>query len=252
MPIKLRKCYFINVRERYQKATKRQKTRILSEFCVNGGYSRKHASRILKGVVQPRTKRPGPKTRYDDDVLVHLRTLWELTGRLCGKNFKVAIPLWLNKSKEHVPEAIKKKMLTISAATIDRMLAPYRRVKSKGISTTRASLLKHKIPVRTLDAKALCPGIVNADTVAHCGDNASGDFMNSLTVVDLFSGWTLNKAIWKKDASATLKQIKKVESELPFMLVEFFSDNGNEFINHDLQNYFEKRPGPVNYRRTRA
>jgi hypothetical protein len=163
-----------------------------------------------------------------------------------------AIPLWLPKSPQPFPEEIRLKLGSISASTIDRLLRPYKGSKPKGLSGTKASHLKGLIPLRTLDSKAKCPGIVNGDTVAHCGDNLSGDFMNSLTVVDLFSGWTLNRAIWKKDAPATLKQIKKIEAALPFNLLEYFSDNGNEFINHLLKDYLEKRQAPVHFSRTRA
>lgn len=232
MPIKLQREYLKTVRERYQKSTKKLKTAILSEFCVNSGYSRKHAVRILTEQLEPRIRRPGPSVRYDQVFLYHLRDLWETTGRLCGKNMKAAIPIWLPKSPEAIPEEMRRKLLTVSASTMDRLLAPYKRIKPRGLSTTTASKLKHKIPLRTLDSKAKCPGIVNADTVAHCGDNIAGEYMNSLTVVDLFSGWTVNKAIWKKEAIGTMKQVKKVESELLFTLVEFFSDNGNEFINN--------------------
>jgi hypothetical protein len=252
MPIKLREEYLKNVRERYRKSTKKLKSAILSEFCINSGYSRKHASRILTEKIDPRIKKPGPSVKYDQYFSSYLKEFWEMTGRLCGKNLNAAIPLWLSRATIPYPKEVREKLEKISASTIDRILAPYKRIKPKGLSTTTASKLKYKIPLRTLDAKAKCPGIVNADTVAHCGDSISGDYMNSLTVVDLYSGWTVNKAIWKKDAIGTLNQIKKVESGLPFLLLEFFSDNGNEFINHDLQNYFYKRIAPVNFRRTRA
>lgn len=252
MPIKLQREYLKNIRERYQKSTKRMKTYILSEFCVNSGYSRKHGCRILGGKAEPRTQRSGPKVKYDEIFRFQLKNLWEIMGRLCGKNMVAAIPLWLPRSPESYPENIRKKLESVSASTIDRLLAPYKSSNPKGLSTTKASKLKHRIPMRTLDAEAKCPGVVNGDTVAHCGDNIAGDYMNSLTVVDLFSGWTVNRAIWKKEAEGTLNQIKKVEAALPFNLIEFFSDNGNEFINFELESYFEKRIAPVNFRRTRA
>ncbi len=252
MPIKLHREYLKNIRDRYQKSTKKKKNLILSEFCFNTGYSRKHASRILSEKLDPRVRRSGPVTQYDQGFAYELKELWETMGRLCGKNMKAAIPLWLSKAPGSYNEETRKKLLKVSASTMDRLLAQYKRTKPKGLSTTKASHLKNKIPFRTLDAKAKCPGVVNADTVAHCGDNISGDYMNSLTVVDLYSSWTCNRAIWKKDGQATLKQIKKIEADLPFNIIEFFSDNGNEFINHDLQSYFEKRPAPVNFRRTRA
>lgn len=252
MPIRLHTEYLKNIRERYQKSTKKEKKWILSEFCVNTSYNRKHATRILGGKLEPRLRKPGPGSKYDQYFVFHLRELWEATGRICGKNMKVAIPIWLDRSREPYPEDIRKKLLSVSASTIDRVLHKFKKIKPKGLSTTSASKLKNRIPLRTLDAQAKCPGIVNGDTVAHCGDNIAGDYMNSLTMVDLFSGWTSNRAIWKKDAEATLKQLKKIETQLPFNLIEFFSDNGNEFINNKTIDYFSKRPASVNFHRTRA
>lgn len=252
MPIRLKEEYLKNLRERYKKSTRKYKTYILNEFVANSGYNRKHASRILKGVIDPRIRRPGPGVKYDQGFLFYLKPLWEDMGRLCGKNMEAAIPIWVPRSPERFPDDIKSKLESISASTIDRILKPFKGQKPKGLSTTKASKLKNRIPIRTLDSKAKVPGIINADTVAHCGDNISGDYMNSLTMVDLFSGWTVNRAIWKKDASATIKQIKKAESILPFNIIEFFSDNGNEFINYELEDYFGKRQAPVNFRRARA
>ncbi len=61
VPIKLKKEYLNNIRERYRNSTKKKKSAILSEFCVNSGYSRKHASRILSRRLEPRLRRSGPK-----------------------------------------------------------------------------------------------------------------------------------------------------------------------------------------------
>lgn len=253
MPIKLNKFYLKNIRERYKKSTKKLKTVILSEFCVNSGYSRKHASRILNGVLEPRKNKSGPKLQYNsDEFLKYLKILWEAMNRMCGKNMVVALPIWLPKFPEKIPQTIIDELLSISASTIDRRLKQFKNTKPKGLSSTTASNLKHRIPVRTLDAHAECPGIVNADTVAHCGTSLSGDYANSLTIVDLYSAWTVNRAIWKKEAPPTLKQIKKAESLFPFSWVEFFSDNGNEFINYELEKYLTKRAVPVNFKRTRA
>lgn len=252
MPTRLQKAYLKNMRDRYQKSTKKEKTFILNEFCLYSGYERKHGSRILANRVEPRVQKPGPKPKYDDGFTLILRDLWEVMGRLCGKNMAAAIPLWLSKSNNGYSTNVRKLLESVSAATMDRLLQPFKGSKPKGLSTTTASRMKNRIPMRTLDAKANCPGIVNADTVAHCGFSIAGDYMNSLTIVDLYSGWTANRAIWKKDGAGTLAQIKKAELSLPFTLIEFFSDNGNEFINEKLEAYFGKRTVPINFKRSRA
>lgn len=252
MPTRLQKSYLQNMRDRYRKSTKKQKNLILNEFCLYSGYGRKHASRILGAKVEPRQRKSGPKPMYNEPFIGVLRGLWEDMGRLCGKNMKAAIPVWLAKSNIGFSSENRNLLLSISASTIDRLLQPFKSLKPKGLSTTTSSALKHRIPLRTLDSKAACPGIVNADTVAHCGFSIAGEYMNSLTVVDLYSGWTSNRALWKKDGESTLAQIKKIEQNLPFTLVEFFSDNGNEFMNEKLENYFKRRTTSINFKRTRA
>jgi hypothetical protein len=252
MPTKLKKYYLKKMRERYQKSTKKQKTAILSGFCLDSGYSRKHGSRILSGCIEPRARRSGPKNKYGVSFVIHLKELWENMSRLCGKNMQAAIPIWLKSYPHKISDDTRAKLLTVSPSTIDRLLRPYKASKPRGLSATRSGKFKYSIPMRTLDSKAKCPGIVNSDTVAHCGPSLSGEFANTLTAVDLFSFWTENRAIWKKDAKSTLKQIKKVESILPFNIVEWFNDNGTEFINETVLNYFKKRKVPVNFKRTRA
>lgn len=253
MPIGLSRYYLENMIQRYQKSTKKQKTYLLDEFCINSGYSRKHASRILSGHLKAVKKKPGPARKYSSsEFMSYLLEFWEAMNRLCGKNMVEAIPYWLAKYPEAIPQRVINELLSISASTIDRRLKPYKNKKPKGLSTTKSSHLKNQIPLRTLDAEAKCPGVVNADTVAHCGQSIAGDYANTLTVVDLFSAWTINRAIWKKEAKPTMKQVKKAEELLPFNLVEFFSDNGNEFINYELESYLTKRQAPVNFKRTRA
>jgi pimeloyl-ACP methyl ester carboxylesterase len=80
--------------------------------------------------------------KYDDVFVLHLKNLWEVMGRLCGKNMAAAIPIWLPRSPESYPEVIKKKLESVSASTIDRLLGPYKSSKPKGLSTTKASKLK--------------------------------------------------------------------------------------------------------------
>ncbi len=81
----------------------------------------------------------------------------------------------------------------MSAATIDRYLAPARkRMEIKGMSTTRPSpLLRNSIKIRTCTDEAPdTPGVIEADTVAHCGPSLIGEFVRTLTMTDIVTGWT--------------------------------------------------------------
>lgn len=250
MPIQARREYLKAIRERYQKSSKRGKSRILDEFVLNCGYHRKYAIRILNGRVEPtRVQSRGAKSKYES-VRGHLEKLWSLMGRMCSKKMRFGFRLWLPHYKA-MSYAEKKLLLEMSPSTIDRMLRSYRvNPKGKGFATT-VPVLKHKIPIKLLDGDVLEPGYVEADTVSHCGESAAGNFASSLTITDLFCGWTEVRATWTKQAPPVLSEIKSIEKALPFTLRGFASDNGTEFINDELYEYFSQRLRTVEFVRRR-
>ena len=253
MPIEFRRAYTDEIRDRYKNAKRKQKSAILDEFCQVCGYrSRKHAIQILNGKAKgpDARKRPGPASRYID-ALSDLKALWRLMSYICSKKMKAAMPLWLPFYR--TSDRRKALLLQMSPSTIDRLLKLHRRSLGKGLSTTRPSIkMKTKIPLKLLDGETKVPGFVEGDTVAHCGNSIAGEYANTLTVVDLFSGWTELRSCWTKDATGITSAVKKIESRVPFTLVGFASDNGSEFINDVLYSYFSKRPAPINFVRRRA
>ena len=166
------------------------------------------------------------------------------------------LPLWLpyyEVSVGPVTLETKTKLLTISPATIDRILKPIRsQYAQKGLSGTRpGALLKTQVPIHDQHWDTAQPGFLSADSVAHCGDTLTGDFAWSLTFTDTCSSWTENRAIWNKNAPAVLEQVKEVEATLPFPLIGFHVDNGSEFLNYLLADYFANRPHPVRFTRSK-
>lgn len=251
MPKRLSLAYLETMRERYKNALKKLKSQILSEFCANSGYSRKHATRILNRRLEPRRRLPGPKPKYGPEVIYHLRILWNEMNQMCSKKMKAALPLWLEFYKD-ASEEIKSQLMSMAPSTIDKKLNPFRGPREKGQSTTRGlKAMMGKIPLKLLDDEIKEPGFIESDTVAHCGDNIMGAYAHSLTMTDLCSGWTENAAVWTKESSQVLKQIEKVEKRLPFKLRGFASDNGSEFMNYQLSDYFFKREVPVDFVRRR-
>ena len=101
----------------------------------------------------------------------------------------------------------------------------------KGLSGTKpGTLLKNQIPIRTHSWDISQPGFMEADTVAHCGNSLAGDFVWSLTMTDIDTTWTENRATWSKGAEGVLAQIRDIEARLPFLLKGFDCDNGSEFL----------------------
>jgi hypothetical protein len=253
---KSRKEYLLAIWARYQRVGRRFKSKILDEFCSVCGYSRKYAIGLLGRKPTQRTKKPGPKPKYDAEVLGPLKVLWLASEQMCSKRLKAALPMWLPfYEQQHggLGEPARTKLLKISPATIDRLLKKVRaRYPAKGLCGTRpGGLLKNQIPIRTDNRHANQPGFLEADTVAHCGNSMAGDFVWSITFTDLFSQWTENRAIWNKGATDVLHHVKDLEGKLPFPMKGFDVDNGSEFLTFHLWRYFLERPCPIELTRSR-
>jgi hypothetical protein len=244
---------------RYQRAGRPHRSHILDEFCATCGYHRKAALRLLnRPLPTAPPKRAGPKRTYDPaEVLPVLKAVWLASDQLCSKLLRVALPEWLEHHERHsapLPEAFKKKLLKISPAQIDRLLRPVRvQHPKKGLSATQpGTLLRHQVPTRIGSPDTTRPGSVEADTVAHCDDSTEGDYVHSLTFTELFSGWTENRAVWNKSADAVLAQLKELETQVPYRMKDFHTDNGGEFLNWALHRHLSGRPSKLPWTRSRA
>jgi len=227
------------IRARYLKASKAEKERILNEFVASTGYHRKYAIRLLNHDTTRRSlkKRPGRKKVYQGEVVATLARIWEICGRICSRRLKPFLPeiiAVLERCQElDLKPEIKTLLLSMSRATIDRCLSSARFEDHHGLSTTKpGSLLKQAIAVRTWnDWDDACPGFEEIDLVAHCGDSVEGQYLNTLTMTEVWTGWTECLALPNKTQQAVFQAIQEVRPRLPFPLQGLDSDKGTEFIN---------------------
>lgn len=260
MSEKARQEYLQEIKDRYKTASRLEKKKILDEFCSVCGYNRKYAIRLLNKKASPKQKknRSGRPGIYRTPVIMRfLKALLRYTNLMCSKRLKEAIPLWINSYEKgyctRIPEPDRKKLLRISPATIDRLLAEERKHLTKhGLTTTKpGSLIKKKVPIKTNQWDESRPGFVEADTVAHCGTSVAGSFVYSVNMVDIATGWIETRAIWCKGERNTYEAISSIEKTLPFKIRGFDCDNGSEFLNYHLMSYFVDRKHPVDYTRSR-
>jgi hypothetical protein len=253
------------VAKRYQRATKKERGRMLDEFCATTGYNRAYAAYKLhnmgrkvhmtvKGVrtvfvfgEKKRSTKRRSRRIYDDTIKVHLERLWALADGLCGKLLAVWIRTTLPRL-EHFEEIVldgttREKLLAISPATIDRLLTPVRaKSKLKGRSRTKpGTLLKHQIPIRTFsDWDDARPGFVEIDLVSHDGGILEGDNIHTLDVTDVCTAWTETQAVKNKAQRWVFDALQTIIPLLPFPLLGIDSDNGSEFINNHLKRFCEE------------
>lgn len=233
------------IRPRYLKATKAEKEHILTEFVASTGYHRKYAIRLLRHGSPPRIlkKKPGRKKVYQGEVVAAFEQLWEICGRICSRRLHPFLPellTVLERCQEVVlPPEVKTLLLSMSRATLDRCLHSARFEGPHGLSTTKpGTLLKQAIAVRTWnDWDDARPGFFEIDLVAHCGETTEGQYLNTLTMTDVCTGWTECLALPNKTQTAVSQAIQAVRPGLPFPLLGLDSDNGSEFINDLLPRY---------------
>ena len=181
---------------RYRMSSRVEKGRILDEFVAITGFHRKHAMRSLR--CDPDGQTAGRRNRpriYQDAERNALILLWEAADRVCGKRLKALLPILIESMERHshidlAPE-IRARLLSMSAATIDRALQGVREQSGRQRRRSVASALRRSIPVRTsADWGDPAPGFVEADLVAHSGPSARGSFVQTLVLTDIATGWT--------------------------------------------------------------
>ncbi len=244
MSSKSRYEYFKVLAERYQKlASKKDRGKLLNEACAVSYLHRKSVIRALRQILKATNPipRPGRPRKYDEGILFTLKRLYRESGYQCSGKLHVMIPVLLEQFKLQLSASTIKALKEISPATMDRYLKPHRaQLSRKDRTLTRpgSKLFKRMIPLKNLSNIAEGPGVLEGDTVAHCGGSAAGEFSFSLTMTDEYSGWTKNRAVLNKSAIRVQPAIEHVVCGLPFDLQLVNFDNGTEFLNHLVYGYF--------------
>jgi len=219
----------------------------LDEFCGVTQYHRKYAVTLLgkpadTPVNAPRRPR-GPT--YSAASIRVLERIWKAADYPWSERLKALLPLWLPWARSHIrgctPE-VEAQLLRMSARQMDRRLADKKRTLKRRIygRTKPGTLLKHHIPIKTDNWDVHEPGHCEIDLVSHSGPHASGEFIYSLNVTDIHTGWCETRAIRSKGETGVVLALDEIRRALPFRLKAIDSDNGSEFINYHLYRYCEK------------
>jgi hypothetical protein len=230
--------------DRYRQAKKSEKSRILDELERLARCHRKHAIRLLKQAIAshdstPASRRPGRRI-YGEAVKEALIVLWEASDRLCAKRIKAALPTMVTAMERHghlaLDVGVRVSVMSVSAATIDRMLKPIReQAKPRRRRRRVASKPARRVPLKTFtDWVDSPPGALEIDMVAHCGGNMSGSFIHSLVATDVCTGWVEAVPLLAREQSVVVEGLKVLIERFPMATIGINSDNDSAFINDTL------------------
>ncbi len=248
MNIEAKKQYMETLRKRYFKGTKKEKGEILNEYCRNTGQERKYASKKFNYKVKIKRKEDRKKRVcfYDGAVIAILVKIWKIFDYPCGQRLEEILTAEtenLRAWKEILcSDEVADKLKKMKSATIDRRLNHEKEIlKLKGKYRKKSSFLLSTIPVKTsADFDRNIVGNEQVDFVESCGTSALGEYVNNLSICDIFSSWWEGEAVMGKGQRRALLALDKIRKRMPFDWIEFHPDNGTNLLNFAVYAYAEK------------
>ncbi|MHB1981139.1 MAG: integrase catalytic domain-containing protein [Sulfobacillus sp.] len=249
-----RQAVLRDLASRYGKARKGEKGVLLHQVVEVLGLNRHYAARALRRAraAAVAKRRPshggGRKPMYSVAAKAALRQVWAVMDFASGKRLAPFMKPLVEALERHgeisLETEVRAQLLAMSAASIDRFLAPDRRqLEIRGRTGTKpGNLLKNGVPIRTFaDWDDARPGFLEIDLVSHEGGNPRGEFCQTLDMVDVSTGWTETQAVPNKAQRWVFEALKARLPRFPFPILGLDSDNGSEFINNQLIRYCEQQ-----------
>ena len=249
MTIEERYKYLRLVQERYWAADKQGRSRLLSEMEEVTGLHRKSLIRLMRGRLERKRRRRQRGRTYGLEVDDALRVISESMDHICAERLQPNL-VWLAKHLAvHGELVVNKRLLVqlgkISVSTVRRIL---QRVGQDEPRLVRKRTPKphsyQQIPARRLAWDLAEPGHFEVDLVHHCGETSSGQYVCTLQMVDIATGWSERVAVLGRSYLVMQDAFERILQRLPFAVRELHPDNGSEFLNHHLLRYWpQAMPG---------
>ncbi len=246
MSIDERRKYLKLVAPRYRKSNRAERSRLLTEMVMVTGLHRKSLIRLMG---MPSLERSPRKTvarqrRYGRAVAEAVRIVWESLDYVCAERLTPVLQETahqLAKWEElRLTTEIEMALGSISRATVQRMIKHFQQDTPK-LPRRRPqppNRLLQDVPMERLSWRTEIPGSFETDLVHHCGAIAAGDYVHTLQLVDIATGWSERVAALGRSQEAMVRGFRKVQQRLPFPIKHLHPDNGSEFFNAHLIRYF--------------
>ena len=259
MTIGERRKYLGRMQGRYLKADGRGRGVLLSEMEAVTGLHRKSLVRLLRAGGLTRRARQKHRGRvYGIGVDDVVRVVWESLDYICAERLKPALLATAQLLVRHgelrcLTDELAAQLGRISIATIQRRLTRLAqdtpRLPRKG--PAQANRVAREIPMRRIRWEETEPGHFETDLVHHSGPVTIGDYVHTLQMVDVASGWSGRAAVLGRSQRAMEGGFERIRSRLPMPVVEVHPDNGSEFMNDHVVRYWKELAPGVSLSRSR-
>jgi len=257
MTVDERRKYLRRMQHRYQEASRRQRSRLLDEMHQVTRLHRKSLARLMSGDLTRRPRRRQRGRSYGPEVRRGLGMIAKSLDYVCAERLKPRLVWMATHLARHgeleISPTLLQQLATISVSTIGRLLKDLQQDEPR-LRRRRAPLspgLARSIPVRRIPWQEPDPGHFEVDLVHHSGVSASGQYVHTLQMVDVATGWSERVATLGRSYVVMRDAFRCIEARLPFPILEVHCDNDSAFLNHHLIRYWGDRVSPVGLSRSR-
>ena len=259
MSIDERYKYLRKMQKRYgQAVNRRARSRLLDEMAQVTELHRKSLIRLMTGKLQRQARRQQRGRTYGAEVDDALRVIAESFDYICAARLTpnlvwMAEVLGQHGEMETRPELLDQ-LAQISISTVGRIMQRVGqdkpRLPRKG--PEQANHIARDIPARRIAWDETEPGHFETDLVHHCGPTAAGQYVHTLQMVDVATGWSERVATLGRSYVVMADGFRQIVARLPFVIKEIHSDNGSEFLNAHLRRFWPQLVSGVELSRSRA
>jgi hypothetical protein len=245
MTIDERRKYLTKMHARYQSAPRSYRGQLLTEMEAITGLHRKSLTRLMGLPSLRRLPRRTQRSRvYGSPVRQIVQIVWESLDCLCAERLTpqlLATAQHLARFGElTLTPDLETLLAQISEATVTRMLRglprAVPRLPRKG--PHEANRLLRAVPMGRIPWQTTAPGSFEVDLVHHCGESTAGEYVHTLQLIDVATGWSERTAIRGRGQAAMQAGFERVIARLPFPITHLHPDNGGEFFNDHLVRFF--------------
>ena len=242
MSVDERRKYLRQMKKRYTKAGRKEKGQLLDEMEAVTELDRKTLIRLMKGSLKRKARRKQRGRTYGAEVEDAMRVIYPSFDYICAERLTPNLVWMAEHLARHgeleLSDVLLEKLGQISISTVGRLLGRIRqdepRLPRKG--PRRAKRLTRDIPTLRLPWSIQVPGSFEVDLVHHSGPTTAGEYMCTLQMIDVATGWSERRAVLGRSKIVTRTRAAFVcfLARLPFTVQEIHPDNGSEFFNHHM------------------
>lgn len=244
MPIQDRNQHLKNEQKLYRKAGRHKKGEMLTLLEEVTGLGRKTLISKLGSDLETKPQRKKRGRSYGPEVDDAIRVIWETLDYISAERLTPSLASMAKLLAQHdelsVTPQLGEQLERISIATVGRILKRLRQddfhLPRKG--PQEANRARQAVPMERIPWNEPEPGHFEADLVHHSGRSTQGDYVHTIQLVDVATGWSERVAVLGRSYLVMENGFQHISQRLLFPVREIHPDNGSEFFNHHMLNFW--------------